>query len=64
MNCILTHASDIIIGFRGNGDMQAIKATLEAGMHLRLIGFHLLFGFKSTINLNHCFKTKKKQSNC
>ena len=58
MSYTLIYASDFIICFREAGNMQDIKAVWEASMHTET-GIHILFVFKSTISLSHCFKTKK-----
>lgn len=46
MNCILIHAFDIIIGFKGCGNTHDIKAVLEAGIHIEADWFPLIIWFQ------------------
>lgn len=41
LKCILIHASNIIIGFRGYGNIHGIKAMLEAGIRAMANWFSL-----------------------
>lgn len=47
MYCILIHASDIITGFRGCGNIHDIKAVLEAGICTKADWFPLIICYQT-----------------
>lgn len=52
MNGIVIHASDVIVGFRGCGNVRDIKTVLESGMRIEadwspLIWFQIYNSFES-----------------